>query len=89
MPSRRREHSLTERSHMVVIRIITFSIDQKMSDYIAGKSQYTSISIDMEFGQYQADFVAEIYKKIQEAIDDKLVKAGMDLVMQKSIVVPI
>ncbi len=74
---------------MVVIRIITFSIDQKMSDYIAGKSQYTSISIDMEFGQYQADFVAEIYKKIQEAIDDKLVKAGMDLVMQKSIVVPI
>lgn len=60
-----------------------------MSDYTAGKSQYTSISIDMVFGQYQADFMADIYKKIQKAIDDKLVKAGMDLVMQKSIVVPI
>lgn len=74
---------------MVVIRVIHFSIDQKMSDYTAGKSQYTSISIDMVFGQYQADFMADIYKKIQKAIDDKLVKAGMDLVVQKSIVVPI
>lgn len=74
---------------MVVIRLINFSIDQKMSDYTANKAQYTSISIDMVFGQYQADFVADIYKKIQKAIDDKLVKAGMDLVTQKSIVVPV
>ena len=74
---------------MVVIRVINFSIDQKMSEYTIAKSQYTSISIDMVFGQYQADFIANIYKKIQKAIDDKLVKAGMDLVTQKSIVVPI
>lgn len=73
---------------MVVIRVINFSIDQKMSEYTAGKSQYTSISIDMLFGQYQADFVASIYKKIQKAIDDKLVTAGMSLVTQKSILVP-
>ena len=74
---------------MVVIRVINFSVDQKMSDYTAGKSQYTSISIDMLFGQYQADFVAKIYKKVQPAMDDKLVDAGRDLVTQKSIVVPL
>ena len=74
---------------MVVIRVIHFSIDQKMSEYTAGKSKYATISIDMVFGQYQADFMTEIYKGIQSGMNDKLVKAGMDLVMQKSIVVPI
>ena len=74
---------------MIVIRVISFSIDQKMSDYIVGKSKYTSISIDMVFGQYQADFITRVYEGIQRAIDDKLVKAGMDLVMQKTITVPI
>ena len=74
---------------MVVVRVINFSIDQKMSDYTVAKSKYTSISIDMVFGQYQADFVANIYKQIQKSIDDKLVKAGMELVMQKTVTVPV
>ena len=73
----------------VVIRAIDFSIDPKMSDYIAGKLQYTSISIDIVFGQYQADFVAKIWMAVSKGVDDKLVKAGMDLVTQKSTVVPI
>ena len=74
---------------MVVIRVINFAIDQKMSDYIVGKSRYTSISIDLIYGQHQADFLANIYKKSHKAIDDRLVKAGMHLVTQKTIVVPI
>ena len=60
-----------------------------MSEYTVGKSQYSSISIDMVFGQCQADFVANIYKKIQKMIDNKLVEAGMNLVIQKSIEVSI
>ena len=60
-----------------------------MSEYTVANSQYTSIAIDLVFRQYQADFAVEIYKKVQKAIDDKLIKAGIDLVMQRSIVVPI
>lgn len=60
-----------------------------MSEYIAGKSKYTSISIDMQFAQYQADFITDIYKMIRESIDDKLVNAGMELVNQKTITVPL
>ena len=74
---------------MVVVRVINFAIDQKLSDYTVGKSKYTSISIDMEFSQYQADFKANVYKHIQETIDDNLVKAGMGLVTQKTIDIPI
>lgn len=60
-----------------------------MSEYTAGKSKYTSVSIDMQFGQYQADFIANIYKKIRKSIDDKLVSAGMDLVNQKTFNIPV
>ena len=74
---------------MIVIRVISFSIDQKMSDYIVGKSRYTSIAIDMVFGQYQADFEARVYEEFARTIDDKIVKAGMDLVTQRTVTLPI
>lgn len=73
----------------MVIRVISFSIDQKMSKYTAGKSKYTSVSIEMQIGRYQADFIANIYKKIRKGIDDKLVSAGMDLVNQKRFNIPV
>ena len=60
-----------------------------MSEYTAGKSQYTSISIDLVFGQIQADFIAKIFSKIQDQIDQKLIDAGLALVTQKTIDVPI
>lgn len=69
--------------------MISFSIDKKMSEYTAGKSKYTSIEIDMVFSQYQADFISRVYKEIQTAIDDGLVKAGMALVNAKSFNIPV
>ena len=74
---------------MVVICVVSFSIDPKMNEWTVGKSKFERINIDMVFNQYQADFITNIYEKIQKAIDDKLIKAGMDLVTQRSIEVPI
>ena len=74
---------------MVVICVISFSIDHKMSDIVVGKSSLTHISIEMKFGQYQADFIAKIFKKIEDKIEQRLIDAGMALVNRKTIDVPI
>ena len=60
-----------------------------MSDFTKSKSQVKSISIDLQFRLYQADLVEHIWRKVKKDIDQSLIQAGMDLVTQKTIEVPI
>ena len=54
-----------------------------MASYTSNKVNYTTIDIDLQFVQYQADFIAKVYKAIQKSVDQKLVEAGLKLVQQK------
>lgn len=60
-----------------------------MGEYVLGKSKYRSIDMNMQFHQFQADFNSKIFKKVQATIDRKLIDAGLALVSQKSLEIPI
>jgi len=38
------------------------------------------VSFDLSFNQFQADFNNDIYSKIRDTMDEKLVSQGLDLV---------
>lgn len=67
-------------SPIIVVRVIQFQVDQQARHYSSNKASYDSVSFDLNFNQYQADFNNEIYAKIRTSMDEKLVKQGMDLV---------
>jgi len=63
-----------------VVRVIQFQVDQSARKYSTNKASYDAVSFDLSFNQFQADFNNDIYSKIRDTMDEKLVSQGLDLV---------
>lgn len=62
-----------------VIRVISFQISRKARDYTLAKPKYDSVSFDLEFNQYQADFNSRKFSQIMLSLYKKQIDMGMDL----------
>lgn len=47
------------------------------------------MDVDIQFNQYQADFVNRIWTQVAEKVDDRLIEAGLGLVEGGTIDVPV
>ena len=65
---------------LTAIRVISFVVSPDMKKYTVDKSKYDSVEFDMMFGQYEADFNAQIYEKLQGSLDQRLISLGTGLV---------
>ena len=72
-----------------VIRVISFKVNSETTNYVVGKSSYSSVKFDMAFGQYQCDFNAKIYKAISATYDQELIEKGMKLAAMKTTDIPV
>lgn len=69
--------------------MIQFQVSQEAQTYTSNKASYESISFDLQFSQYQADFNNDIYSQIRTKIDQKLVDDGLALVQNKTMEIPV
>ncbi|KAK8109481.1 hypothetical protein PG999_007618 [Apiospora kogelbergensis] len=62
------------------IRIIQFRVTEEALEFAINKFKYDSVSFDLQFNQYQAEFNSEVYKKIRPSIDQKHIDMGLDVI---------
>lgn len=69
--------------------MISFQVSQAARTYSSNKASYESVSFDLLFSQYQADFNNDIFSQIKAKIDQKLIDDGAALVQQTTFEVPV
>ena len=72
-----------------MIRVISFLVEEKMQNYSTNKASYEGVDIELRFHQYQADFIADIYRNVQKKIDRRLIEADEKLVQINTTDIPL
>ncbi|RBQ79720.1 hypothetical protein FVER14953_21145 [Fusarium verticillioides] len=62
------------------IRIISFQVTKDAKHYASQKGSYDEVKFDLNFHQYQAEFVQEIFDGIKDKMNKKQIEQGQELI---------
>ncbi|RBA10536.1 hypothetical protein FPRO05_05125 [Fusarium proliferatum] len=61
------------------IRVISFQVTKDAKHYASKKGSYDEVNFDLNFHQYQAQFVEHIFSGIQDSMNKKQIEQGKEL----------